>query len=77
LPFVRPVTVIGEAVGPDIVPVAGPAPPSLDVHVAVYEVIGLPLSLGAENVTVVCAGPRATVGCAGAAGATAHAGTAA
>jgi len=41
LPFVNPVTLMPLA-APDAEPVA---PPSLDVHVAVYDVMGLPPSL--------------------------------
>ena len=64
LPLVRPPTLIGE-----VAPVLPPAaPPSLDVHDAAYDVIGLPPSLGAVNDTDTSWLPRATLGCAGADG---------
>ena len=62
--MVRPVTVNGDA-EPDRAPVA---PPSLDVHDAVYEVIALPLLFGAVNETTIWWFPRVTDGCAGASG---------
>jgi hypothetical protein len=47
LPLLKPVTAIGE-----VVPVLLPdAPPLLEVHEAEYDVIGLPLSAGAPNLT--------------------------
>jgi hypothetical protein len=58
LEFVRPVTVIGEDV-PEAAPVA---PPSLDVQVAVYEVIAEPLLLGVVNVTCMLLLPAVMVG---------------
>jgi hypothetical protein len=64
LPFVRLVTVIGDAVPewfPDV-------PPLLDVHAAAYDVIAAPLFAGAVNVTTICWFPRVTDGCAGASG---------
>jgi hypothetical protein len=44
------------------------APPSLDVHDAVYDVMGLPPSAGAPTETETRWSPRATDGCAGADG---------
>ncbi|HTK15444.1 MAG TPA: hypothetical protein VL769_03550 [Acidimicrobiia bacterium] len=64
MPLVRPVTVIGDA-GPELFP---NVPPSLDVQFAAYDVIALPLSAGAVNVTTICWFPRVTDGCAGASG---------
>ena len=65
-PLVSALTVIGE-VGPVPVP---RVPPLLDVHVAVYPVIGLPPFAGATNATPIDPAPVATVGGAGAVGAT-------
>jgi hypothetical protein len=63
-PLVRPVTVMGHA-APDFV---AAVPPSGDVHEAAYEMMALPLSAGAVNVTTIWWFPRLTDGCAGAAG---------
>jgi hypothetical protein len=49
LPLVRPVTVMGDVV-PDVV---AAVPPSGDVHDAAYDVMALPLSAGAVNVTTI------------------------
>ena len=54
-------TVIGDAL-PDWVRVV---PPLLDVQVAVYDVIALPLSPGALNATKNAPFPRVTVGASG------------
>jgi hypothetical protein len=56
LPFVKPLTVMGEAL-PLLLPVA---PPLLDAHEAVNDVMGLPLSAPAENATVTDPLPRVT-----------------
>ncbi len=61
LPFVRPVTVIGELVLVNVSPVS--------TTVSVYEVIGVPpLSAGAANVTVAVSSPRVAVTVVGAPG---------
>jgi hypothetical protein len=65
LPLVRPVTSIGEIV-PELL--AG-RPPSGDGHVAVYDVIGAPLSAGGVNATCITFRPDVTLGAAGALGA--------
>ncbi len=72
LPFVKPVTVIGD----DTPPTEPAAPPSDDEHAAVYPVIAEPPSAGATNVTTTLASPATTDGCAGASGGNAHAGSA-
>jgi hypothetical protein len=64
LPFVSPVTVIGDAI-PDAPPCT---PPFDDVHMTSYRVISLPPSDGAANATVTCALPEVTVGAVGASG---------
>jgi len=65
LPFVSPLTVIGDArpaLTPDV-------PPLLELHDAEYERTGNPPSSeGALKVTTICALPRVTDGCAGASG---------
>jgi hypothetical protein len=55
---------MGDA-APDLV---AAVPPSGDVQEAAYEVIALPLSAGAVNVTTIWWFPRLTDGCAGAPG---------
>jgi hypothetical protein len=64
LPVVTLPTVNGDA-APDCERVV---PPLLDVHDAVYEVIGLPLSAGAVNATTSTPLPRVTDGAAGTSG---------
>jgi len=59
-----PVTVSGDA-APDAERVT---PPLVDVHVAVYDVIALPLSPGAPNATTSVPFPRVTKGAAGTSG---------
>ena len=62
--MVRPLTVMGEP-APVLVP---DVPPLLDVQDAAYEVIALPLSLGAVKLTTSWWFPRVAEGCAGASG---------
>jgi hypothetical protein len=63
-PFVNTVTMIGDA---EPVTVDG-VPPSDDVQVAEYPVIGEPPSAGATKPTVIVVSPATTVGCAGGSG---------
>ena len=62
--MVSPVTLIGDAV-PAVIAVR---PPSVDVHVAVYDVIGRPLLAGALNATCIKLVPGVIVGVAGLSG---------
>ena len=62
--MVRPVTVIGE----DAAEADPVAPPSLDVQVAVYEVMGEPLLAGVANATCMVLLPGVIVGASGGSG---------
>ena len=64
MPFVRSVTVMGELV----LDAERVIPPFVEPHVAVYPVIGLPLSLFGENDTVISAVPAVAAVSDGAAG---------